>query len=351
MVLGHLSIAKRIAVILYNAPETVFTVDLFQTRLPGTKRNTILQWLGRFNREKGFVEIVTPEHGKKGYRCSDTARALAYIENKYYEYFEDLTPRSPPSVLASTDIKHRPCYWFVMPKDAFDKLGRMGERVKNGSSPLFFRLNNENFSLRGYPPNRKCCIFLKGDWKPDLLRVFGLETTEAVGESVKAGGHVGIAKDLPWEELYSRSIQVVDGNGDIALYRVARSQKKNGEIDIHRKEQHELAKQFEDWWDDKHFKADMLVSLKRNEAFQKKVSETFQLFSQKFEHQDLAQAQANENFLKITEAMNRMADSQRALTEASNKLIDSLNGLMNGRKPDDQPYEKKAPDPHDHSYG
>jgi len=346
------------AVILLNSPEHVFTVDEFVHKLTKVKpdqpefaktwdilktikdrrlqpkRNTILQYLKRFGL-KGIVERVKLPNDKIGYRCSSTHKTLAYIEGRFEEYVENLTPQAP-SQYDSTDIVHRLSYRLRLPRGEYEVAKKVGEFHKNGSTPAFYRIDKPSFGLIVYPPNGNSVIFLKGDWRKDIQQLFGQKAVELVSREVDKGGHIGIAKDLPWKELYDKPIQLINDKGEVALYRVARSQKKNGEIDIHRNENDDMAKQFEQWWDDKHFKADMLSALKRQQTFQERVFKTLELYGKEFGLLESNQVQVSENLLK--------------LSQSQNQLIESLNGFLNGKKPKEPPYQAPSEDEGDFAY-
>ena len=345
------------AVMLHGDPTHIFTIDEFVARLTKVKpdqpeyvktwdflktikdrrlqpkRNTVLIYLKRFGL-KGIAERVNLPNDVVGYRCASTHKALAYIEGRSEEYIENLTPQAP-SQYDSTDIVHRLNYRLRLPKGSYEVAKKLGEYRKNGSTPAFYQIDKPSFRLMVYPPNGNSVIFLKGDWRKDIQVLFGKEMVKLMSKEIDKGGHIGIAKDLPWKELYDRPIQLINEKGQVALYRVARSQKKEGEVDIHRYENDDMAKQFEQWWDDKHFKADMLTALKRQQAFQDRVFQTLELYGKEFGLLETNQVQVSENLLKLSQ-------SQR-------QLVDSLNGFLNGKKPESQPYQAPSEDKADYS--
>ena len=247
---------------------SLFTKDDLERRFHAAgvsvKSRTLSRYLIYF-RDKEIIEFLKDDKGKKLYRCSDTSRALAYIEGRYEEYAGQVAPRRPP-IRPDGTVRHRPAHKIFLLGAEFEKAKLVGIWRKKGKPPGYHHIISKGFNMKVWTSG-KAHVFLIGDWRSDMMRIFGPTVTQKVDSQIHAGnGEEGIAtpvKDrLPKEwvnHLPVRSIaRVYSDSGQISTIRYGYSQVPDGELDRHGPVNEPHANQVEAWLESElQFKADM----------------------------------------------------------------------------------------------
>lgn len=322
------SLMKRVVSMFTTHPDDILSIEgVFRNlvRAEARKhtarlrinRGTIKTYLYRLER----LLILERVRGQ-GFRLKDRFRAVSYIEGNLPAYKGTVDPPAPPPV-SPTAILHRVNYRLQLSNHEYRTATELGEYQRNGKAPATYLVDRKSFKMVVYPPNGRAWVFLKGDWKPELASLFGRGLVETIEKLVTARqGHVGMADKIPWEDIRSRPIQVHESDGSVSLYRVARSQIKEGEIDVHRKERAPNGELFERWWDDRVFRAEVVEKFERDRIF----------------------------FERVFEVLALLAERTEAHMECTRKLTDTLTKMLEGGSEPAPPAAERPAPPEDPAY-
>jgi len=314
---------RRLVAIEHDHPDTVYTVAQFKEAIEIVAddkypENTYYVYLRRLGKMGISERVQVPRGAKPAFRCASVFKAKSYLEGHYQDYTPGMGPTNPP-IRPADSIKHRPVYKLQLTNSELELVRGVGVFERSGRSPGYYRINTDTFSLRVWPnrnaPNFKARIFLKGDWREGVSRVFGLPLVEQIQTEIQNGnGDVGWARkpqiqtsNLPVGNVF----RVINPEGKVSTFQYGFSQIKTGELDRHGPENEPYADLTEKWlFDELKFKTDLVSKIA---------------------------------------SLDRILEG---LSQNQLKTNDLLSQLINGKPkpPEEQPYQAPSEDKEDYSY-
>lgn len=259
---------RRLCVMFHQDSTTILSKEDLERRFRRAsvevKGRTLDRYLIYF-RDKEIIEFLEDNEGNKGYRCCDTRKALAYIEGRFEEYAGQVAPRRPP-IRPEGTVRHRPAQKIILHGGEFEKAKAVGIWRKTGKPPGYYHVVTDGFNMKVWTSGR-AHVFLTGDWKAGIAKVFGPTVVQKVEYEINQGnGHEGVAVPqkgrLPkkWlDNLPVKSVaSIFSDSGQITTLRYGYSQVPEGELDRHGPVNEPNANQVESWLEDElKFKVDV----------------------------------------------------------------------------------------------
>lgn len=312
---------RRMVAKLHDHPDIIYTVSITKEQVESLSekkypRNTYFVYYRRLCKMGIAESVKTDNSDEPAFRCASVFKAKSYLEGHYQDYTPGMAPTDPP-IRPADSVLHRSVYRLQLSNAELEVVRNVGVWERFGRSPGYYRVNNKAFSLRAWSSG-KARIFLKDDWREGLARLFDIDLIQRIEDQIKVGaGEAGWARHPPITsgKLPTGNLcRVVNPEGKVTIFQYGYSQIPSGELDRHGPENDAYADMVEKWlFDDMKCKTDLATRL-----------------------------------ASLDRTLGNLPDMiGKAVAEAVRKAIES----MNNQKPDEQPYEKRELDPHDHSYG
>jgi len=274
------------------------------------KRKSVAKELDR-HIASGFVERVRMDDGKTwGFRLKNPSWAIAYIQGDKNKPWLSLPPK-PPEVSWQLQNRHRPAYDLQLTQADFEKARQMGEFTPNARNGGQVVVKRKEFTLSVNARTGRGEIYLFQGWDAGILRYFSAELHQFLANQVsKKSGREHIS--LPVEYVNNR-IKV--GGSDVVLagshYPI--------ELDLQGLESD--------------MKGKKIVQLLTDQML---FNRTIIGMEGSLDRMESGLVQLSGNLLKLAETQAK-----------TNELLDKL---VNGRKPEEPPYQPPSEDKRDYSY-
>ena len=259
-----LSLMKRVCVVFHQNPDSYLSVtDIHKgisKLLPNVKKKTIQKYVERLN-NMGIIEKRSDGSGASLFKCVSQHLTQAYVEGRHEFYAGQVPPQTPERPIST--VKHRPAYPMRLDGGEAARVRQFSQYKKHGRAPGFYETRTDNFYLRMWSSG-KVHLFVNGPCMDEFRKLFGDSVADKAVEAVcSRNGHVGIARDLPAgakpEDMpLGQVFRVNEPDGSVTVFQYGYSQKDDGELDRHGRENAPNGNRVESWlYDETKFKADV----------------------------------------------------------------------------------------------
>lgn len=241
-----LSLAKLLLSIIASSPDSWFSVDDMMG-LSGVKRRhpdrqAVSDTLLRYSHHPFMLRKRKSLHGFPEYQAVDPTFVQGYVQGVNHldwTTLAHLTPQAPSTPLPPGTRTHREITVLQLSKSEAASLKQVCKLEPRANSSPCYRLARGWSSIIVYTPSNKAQITLGAGWENDLGPILGSELVALL--KVRANYRVieGINHEIQWNrglavplEEYNK-VEIPHKDGSKSFVRLARSQFKNGEVDVH----------------------------------------------------------------------------------------------------------------------
>jgi len=240
------SLAKLLLSIAASSPDQWFSVDDMMSRAGVKKRcpdrKALAETLRRYSHHPFMLRKRINVHGFPEYQAVDPTFIQGYIQgNNHLDWttLADLTPHPPSTPLPPGTRTHREITVLQLSMSEAASLKQVCKLEQRRNSAPCYRLARGWSSVIIYTPSDKAQITLGAGWEQDLGPSLGSELVALLKVRANYRSIGGSNSEIQWNrglavplEEYNK-VEIPHKDGSKSFVRLARSQFKNGEVDVH----------------------------------------------------------------------------------------------------------------------
>jgi hypothetical protein len=241
-----LSLAKLLLSIIASSPDKWFSVDDMMSRTGVKKRRPDRKLVGRtllrYSGHPFMLRRRTNVHGQVEYQAVDPTFIQGYVQGDNHldwTTLADLTPHPSSTPLPPGTKTHREITVLQLSNLEVTSLKQVCKLEPRANSSPCYRLARGWSSIIVYTPSNKAQITLGAGWERDLGPVLGSELVALLKVRANYRAIEGVNSEVQWNrglavplEEYNK-VEIPHKDGSKSFVRMARSQFRNGEVDIH----------------------------------------------------------------------------------------------------------------------
>jgi len=241
-----LSLAKLLLSIIASSPDKWFSVDDMMSRTGLKKRRpdrqAVSDTLRRYSHHPFMLRRRKTAHGFPEYQAVDPTFIQGYVQGTNHldwTTLAHLTPQAPSTPLPPGTKTHREITVLQLSNSEAGALKQVCKLEQRSNSSPCYRLARGWSSIIVYTPSDKAQITLGANWEKDIGPVLGSELVALLKVRANYRSIEGINSEIQWNrglavplEEYNK-VEIPHKDGSKSFVRLARSQFKNGEVDVH----------------------------------------------------------------------------------------------------------------------